>query len=89
MTLAVRNVSGSNACNMFLLLPLGVAQSGALMASACVSHGITCLSAILATQTAIMGQLCNVEGRRRFIDLDAWLVIGIVPGGRALVYYST
>ncbi len=87
--LAIGNVFGSNAFNMFLLVPLDVAQSGALMTSVSVSHGITCLSAILATQTAIMGQLYNVEGRRRFIDLDAWLVIGIVLGGLALVYHST
>jgi cation:H+ antiporter len=87
--LAIGNVFGSNAFNMFLLVPLDVVQSGALMAQVSVGHGITCLSAILATQTAIMGQLYNVEGRRRFIDLDAWLVIGIVFGGLALVYYST
>lgn len=86
--LAIGNVFGSNAFNMFLLVPLDVAHSGALMASVSASHGITCLSAILATQTAIMGQLYNVEGRRRFIDLDAWLVIGIVLVGLALVYYS-
>ena len=87
--LAIGNVFGSNAFNMFLLVPLDIAQSGALMASVSFSHGITCLSAILATQTAIMGQLYNVEGRRRFIDLDAWLMIGIVLGSFALVYYST
>lgn len=87
--LAIGNVFGSNAFNMFLLVPLDVVQSGSLMASVSAGHGITCLSAILATQTAIMGQLYNVEGRCRFIDLDAWLVIGIVLGGLALVYYSS
>jgi cation:H+ antiporter len=86
--LAIGNVFGSNAFNMFLLVPLDAVQSGALMARVSMGHGITCLSAILATQTAIMGQLYNVEGRRRLIDLDAWLVIGIVLGGLALVYYS-
>jgi cation:H+ antiporter len=86
--LAIGNVFGSNAFNMFLLVPLDAVQSGALMARVSVGHGITCLSAILATQTAIMGQLYNVEGRRRLIDPDAWLVIGIVLGGLALVYYS-
>jgi cation:H+ antiporter len=86
--LALGNVFGSNAFNMLLLVPLDIAQSGSLMASLSIGHGITCLSAILATQTAIMGQLYNIEGRYRFIDPDAWLVIAIVIGGLALVFYT-
>lgn len=87
--LAIGNIFGSNAFNMFLLIPLDIAQKGSLMAMVSVSHGITCLSAILATQTAIMGQLYNVEGRCRFIDPDAWLVTGIVIAGLVLVYYTS
>lgn len=86
--LAIGNVFGSNAFNMLLLVPLDIAQPGSLMAALSIGHGITCLSAILATQTAIMGQLYNVEGRYRFIDPDAWLVIAIVIGGLALVFYT-
>ena len=86
--LAIGNVFGSNAFNMLLLVPLDVVQPGSLMAAVSVGHGITCLSAILATQAAIMGQLYNVEGRHRFIDPDAWLVIAIVIGGLALVFYT-
>lgn len=86
--LAIGNVFGSNAFNMLLLVPLDIAQPGSLMAALSTGHGITCLSAILATQTAIMGQLYNLEGRYRVIDLDAWLVIAIVLGGLALVFYS-
>lgn len=86
--LAIGNVFGSNSFNMLLLVPLDAVHPGALMASVAAGHGITCLAAILATQTAIMGQLYNVEGRRRIIDLDAWLVIAVVIGGLALVYYT-
>jgi cation:H+ antiporter len=86
--LAVGNLFGSNSFNMMLMMPLDVVHPGALMASLAAGHGITCLAVILATQTAIMGQLYNVEGRRRFIDPDAWLVIAIVVGGLYLVYYA-
>lgn len=71
---------------MMLLLPLDAVHPGVLMASVAAGHGITCLAAILATQTAIMGQLYNVEGRSKFIDPDACLVIAIVVDGLALVY---
>jgi cation:H+ antiporter len=86
--LALGNVFGSNAFNMMLLVPLDVIHPGSLMASVSAGHGITCLCAILATQTAIMGQLYNVEGRTHLIDPDAWLVIGIVILGLTLVYYT-
>jgi len=86
--LAIGNIFGSNAFNMMLLVPLDVVQPGSLMAVVSAGHGITCLSSILATQTVILGQLYNVEGRCRFIDPDAWLVIAIVTGALALVYYT-
>jgi len=86
--LAIGNIFGSNAFNMLLLVPLDVVQPGSLMAVVSASHGITCLTSILATQTVIIGQLFNVEGRYRFIDPDAWLVVAIVVGGFALVYYT-
>lgn len=86
--LAIGNVFGSNSFNMLLLVPLDAVHPGSLMASVAAGHGITCLAAILATQTAIMGQLYNVEGRSKFIDPDAWLVIAIVVGGLTLVYYT-
>ncbi len=86
--LAIGNVFGSNSFNMLLMVPLDVVHPGALMASVAAGHGITCLAAILAAQTAIMGQLYHVEGRRKFIEPDAWLVIAIVVGGLILVYYT-
>lgn len=86
--LAIGNVFGSNSFNMLLLVPLDAIHPGSLMASVASGHGITCLASILATQTAIMGQLYNVEQRCRIIDLDAWLVIAIVIAGMAMVYYT-
>ncbi len=86
--LAIGNVFGSNSFNMLLLVPLDAVHPGALMSAVSASHGITCLASILATQAAIIGQLYNVEGRFRFIDPDAWLVIVIVLGGLTLVYYT-
>lgn len=86
--LAIGNIFGSNAFNMLLLVPLDAVQPGSLMAVVSAGHGITCLASILATQTVFMGQLYNVEGRCRFIDPDAWLVIAIVIGALALVYYT-
>lgn len=85
--LAIGNVFGSNSFNMLLFVPLDIVHPGALMASVSSSHGITCLASILASQTAIIGQLYHLEGRTRFLDPDAWLVIGIVVGGLALVFY--
>lgn len=84
--LAIGNVFGSNSFNMLLLVPLDFVQPGSLMAVVSGSHVITCLCAILGTQAVITGQLYNLEGRCKFIDPDAWLVIAIVVVGLALVY---
>lgn len=85
--LAIGNVFGSNSFNMLLLVPLDLVHSGSLMASVSAAHGVTCLASILATQTAILGQLYNVDQRFRFLDPDALLVIAIVLGGMGAVYY--
>jgi cation:H+ antiporter len=86
--LAIGNVFGSNAFNMVLLAPLDAVHSGPLLAEVSAIHAITCVAAILATLVAIMGQLYQSESRRRFIEPDAWLVILIVAGALALVYFS-
>ena len=43
--------------------------------------------AILATAVAVLGQLYNVEKRIRFVEPDAVLVIAIILGSLALIYY--
>jgi cation:H+ antiporter len=86
--LAIGNVFGSNAFNMVLLAPLDAVHAGPLLAAVSASHAITCVAVILATLVAIMGQLYQSESRTRFIEPDAWLVILIVLGALALVYFG-
>jgi cation:H+ antiporter len=90
--LAIGNVFGSNAFNMILLAPLDALyrnpeHHGSLFAALSPEHAITCVAVILATQVAVMGQLYQAETRVRFIEPDAWLVIAIVLGALAMIYY--
>jgi cation:H+ antiporter len=86
--LAIGNVFGSNAFNMVLLAPLDAVHSGPLLTAVSASHAVTCVAVILATLVAVMGQLYQSESRTRFIEPDAWLVIAIVLGALALVYFG-
>jgi cation:H+ antiporter len=86
--LAIGNVFGSNAFNMFLLLPLDVVHSGSLLAAVSSNHAITCMAAILATLVVVMGQLYQAENRTRLIEPDAWLVILIVIAALLLIYFA-
>jgi cation:H+ antiporter len=85
--LAIGNIFGSNAFNMILLVPLDFVHSKSLLADVEPAHAITCVAAVLATQIAVLGQLYQAESRVRFIEPDAWLVIVVVVGALALVYY--
>jgi cation:H+ antiporter len=86
--LAIGNVFGSNSFNMILLAPLDVVHPGPLLAAVSPSHAITCVATVLATQIAVMGQLYHVEKRIWLIEPDAMLVILVVVGALALVYFS-
>jgi hypothetical protein len=72
---------------MILLAPLDIAHPGSLLATVSPGHAITCLAVVLATQVAVMGQLYRVESKTPLIEPDAWLVILIVVGALALVYF--
>lgn len=85
--LAVGNLLGSNAFNMLLLLPLDLAQEGALLAIVSPTHALTCVTAVLATQVAVLSQLYRLETRLPLIEPDAWLLIAVVLGGLVLVYF--
>jgi cation:H+ antiporter len=85
--LAIGNVFGSNAFNMILLAPLDLLHPQSLLAVVSPRHTITCISVVLATEVAVMGQLYQSESRLRLIEPDAWLVIVIVIGALALIYY--
>ncbi|MBI3465798.1 MAG: sodium:calcium antiporter [Planctomycetes bacterium] len=85
--LAIGNVFGSNAFNMILFLPLDVFHRQSLFAAVAPRHAVTCVAVVLATELAVMGQLYQAESRTRLIEPDAWLVILVVAGALALIYY--
>jgi cation:H+ antiporter len=85
--LALGNIFGSNAFNMVLLVPLDLAHRGPLLAAVSQTHILTALAAILATAIAVLGQLYKVEKRIRFVEPDAVLVITIILGSLALIYF--
>jgi len=85
--LAVGNIFGSNAFNMLLFAPLDMAHGSPLFAGIAQTHTLTALAVILATAIAVLGQLYSVERRIRFIEPDASLVIAIIVGTLALLYY--
>lgn len=76
--MAIGNIFGSNAFNMLLLVPLDIAHQGSLLSAVSNVHSLTCFAAILATSIAVMGQLYQVENRKRFIEPDAFAIIAIV-----------
>jgi cation:H+ antiporter len=86
--LAIGNVFGSNAFNMILVAPLDLVHSGPILAEVSPDHAITAVAVVLATLLAVMGQLYHLERRTRLIEPDAVLVILVVTGALALVYFS-
>lgn len=86
--LAVGNIFGSNSFNMILLIPLDLIHEGNLLGAISRSHILTGLATILATSVAVMGQLYQVEKRKKFIEPDAFAVIGIVIGALLILYWT-
>jgi cation:H+ antiporter len=85
--LAIGNVFGSNSFNMLILAPLDLVHKGPILASVSQSHILTALATILATSVAIMGQLYQAEKRKKFIEPDAFTIIGIVMSALILLYF--
>lgn len=85
--LALGNIFGSNTFNMILLTPLDAFYKGSLLASVSPIHIVTCFSTILITSVAIMGQLYQVEKRKRFIEPDAFTVIFLALGSITILYF--
>jgi len=86
--LALGNIFGSNSFNMILFVPLDIAHRGPLFATLSQTHVLTALAVIMATAIAVLGQLYQTDRRVRFIDPDAWLVITVIVGALALIYYA-
>lgn len=84
--LAIGNVFGSNAFNMLLLIPLDLIHRGTLLADVSKTHAVTAVAGILSTTVVVMGQLYQVERRRRLIEPDATLVMIIIFGSLWIMY---
>lgn len=84
--LAIGNTFGSNAFNMVLFVPLDAFHPGPLFAAVNPAHAVTALAVIVATATAVLGQLYHEERRLPVLEPDAVLVVLVVVGGLALVY---
>jgi cation:H+ antiporter len=85
--LALGNIFGSNSFNMILFVPLDIAHRSPLFATLSPTHVLTALAIIMATAIAVLGQLYTVEKRIRIIEPDAALVIAVVVGSLALIYF--
>ncbi len=85
--LAVGNVFGSNCFNMLILFVIDPFYPGPILESVSPSHVVTALAVIMATSIAIMGQLYQVENRKKFIEPDAFIVIGLVIAALLMLYY--
>ena len=84
--LAIGNTFGSNAFNMILFVPLDAFHPGPLFADVNPAHAVTALAVIVATATAVLGQLYHEERRLPILEPDAVLVVLAVVGALALVY---
>ncbi len=84
--LAIGNIFGSNAFNMMLFAPLDLAHKGPILASVSQGHALTGLAVIIATLIVVIGQLYQVERRKRLIEPDATLVILVIFAALWLIY---
>lgn len=84
--LAIGNTFGSNAFNMILFVPLDAVHSGPLFHALSTTHAVTALAVVVATATAVLGQLYQEERRLPIVEPDALLVILVIVGALALVY---
>ena len=87
LDLALGNIFGSNSFNVVLLVVADALHSAPLLTAVSSTHAFTCLAAILVTGVAVLGQLYRVEGRKRFLEPDAWLVMSLVCGSLVVLWF--
>ncbi len=86
--LALGNILGSNVFNMALLLPIDLAYPGQLFADVAPTHALTALAVIVVTAIVIMGQLYQAERRVRLVEPEGGLIILLVIGSLAMVFFN-
>lgn len=84
--LAAGNIFGSNSFNMLILVPLDFFHGSPILASVSRMHVFTSLAVILITSITVMGQLYQVEKRKRLIEPDAFVVISLVLVSLFILY---
>jgi cation:H+ antiporter len=84
--LALGNIYGSNAFNMILFLPLDFLLTEPIWNSLSSAHILTVLAIILCSSISIMGQVYQIEDRKKIIEPDAFTIIIIVIGSLFLLY---
>lgn len=85
--LAIGNIFGSNAFNMILFIPLDLAFQGSLFAVVARTHAVTSFAVIVTTSIAAMGQLYQVEKRKRYVEPDAFVILAVSFGFLFLLYF--
>lgn len=85
--LALGNIFGSNTFNMLLLVPLDLFHEGSLLAAVSSAHVFSSLATITVTSTAVIGQLYQVENRKRLLEPDALMIIFQVLACLTFLYF--
>jgi len=81
LDLAVGNIFGSNAFNMFVLLPMDLAYlPGPVLASVSTSHGISAQFAILALALGMMGILGRAGRLVALVRLESLAILAAYAG---------
>jgi cation:H+ antiporter len=87
LDMAIGNIMGSNAFNMLILAFTDMASASPVLSIVSDTHAITATCVLLATCVTLLCILYRVEKRWLLIEPDAVLVILIVLGGFAMVYF--
>jgi cation:H+ antiporter len=86
--MAVGNVFGSNAFNMIIPAVGDLASGQPILTLAADTHLITAAAVILVTTVAILGLLYRAEKRYWMVEPDAALMVVLIAGALALVFYQ-
>ncbi len=84
--LAVGNIYGSNALNVFLLAVVDFAYEKPLLSVVSSLHVFTCLATVIMTGIAVLSQLAHMDGRGRAVKPGAWLIIALALGALGVIY---